>query len=364
MSFPNFESRSSEMSPPLAPPEPEDKTALMGSPLLERAEPSKDALQVARSFARLDAAERGTRIIEELAAGLDPRTMLFAPRAQFPGEEVVLEGMVGTRQLGRALIEGFQRAFPNHEVKTRLETPLRPAEFVRVVRDNQPLRAAPNPKADRVTSAWRLPDDPHPGCLAVVLRRRGLPLLGGPGEETQVSPYQGEDWMLIQLPDGYIGNVQESACEPVDTDTWRKFWDARRSPDRERALIDEARRYLGAPYVWGGASRKQGLDCSSFVQMIWARTERIVIPRDSSQQARLGAPAGLLENWADLFPGDVLFFINERGKIYHVALSLGGPGFLHADGSQGVIEQSLDPDSSVYAPKRAADFAFARRWRI
>ena len=46
--------------------------------------------------------------------------------------------------------------------------------------------------------------------------------------------------------------------------------------------MEEARSYLGAPYLWGGMSER-GIDCSGLVHMAWRRLGRLV-PRDADQQ--------------------------------------------------------------------------------
>ena len=46
-----------------------------------------------------------------------------------------------------------------------------------------------------------------------------------------------------------------------------------RQPDRrtasESAVVAEAQKYLGVPYVWGGTDPAKGLDCSGFTQLVY-----------------------------------------------------------------------------------------------
>ena len=80
-----------------------------------------------------------------------------------------------------------------------------------------------------------------------------------------------------------------------------------------------AERFLGAPYQWGGRE-SLGLDCSGLVQQTLYACAK-ACPRDSDQQARLGAPA----------PGDAL----ERGDLVfwkgHVAIVTGDNAVIHAN---------------------------------
>src|SRR5262249_36454570 len=52
--------------------------------------------------------------------------------------------------------------------------------------------------------------------------------------------------------------------------------------------VEEARRFLGAPYLWGGMTER-GIDCSGLVHMAYRRTGRLV-PRDADQQEDAGTP--------------------------------------------------------------------------
>lgn len=87
---------------------------------------------------------------------------------------------------------------------------------------------------------------------------------------------------------------------------------------RER-VVALAKRFLEAPYSWGGVSA-WGLDCSGLVQTVFGAFG-VALPRDADQQARCGAAVAL----ADAQPADLFFFPG------HVALSLGGTRFIHAN---------------------------------
>lgn len=80
-----------------------------------------------------------------------------------------------------------------------------------------------------------------------------------------------------------------------------------------------AERYLGAPYLWGGRD-SLGLDCSGLVQQALYACG-IACPRDSDQQARLGAPAPP----DALRRGDLVFW---RG---HVGMMIDADRLLHAN---------------------------------
>ena len=89
----------------------------------------------------------------------------------------------------------------------------------------------------------------------------------------------------------------------------------------EGAVVDEAMKYLGVPYLWGGTDPTKGLDCSGFTQLVYGKLG-VDLPRVSSQQATAGRPVASL---ADARAGDLLFFDydSDRPGIDHVGIYMG-----------------------------------------
>ncbi len=104
-------------------------------------------------------------------------------------------------------------------------------------------------------------------------------------------------------------------------------------------VIDAARDWLGAPYVYGGNSRR-GTDCSGLTCMAYEKGAGIKLPRSSREQAEYGSRISRDE----LRPGDLVFFTNKRGggRINHVAIYIGDNKIIHATTSQGVVVTDLD----------------------
>lgn len=90
----------------------------------------------------------------------------------------------------------------------------------------------------------------------------------------------------------------------------------------ESAVANEAQKYLGVPYVWGGTDPKKGLDCSGFTQLVYGNLG-VDLPRTASQQATAGSPVASL---AEARPGDLVFFdySSSRAGVDHVGIYLGG----------------------------------------
>ncbi|WP_240330827.1 C40 family peptidase [Sphingorhabdus sp. Alg239-R122] len=89
----------------------------------------------------------------------------------------------------------------------------------------------------------------------------------------------------------------------------------------KESIIDIARKFMGAPYVWGGRSG-DGLDCSGLVQMVLGMMG-MDAPRDSDQQmAALGSdvPEG-----EALQAGDIIFFPG------HVGIMTSSDNMIHAN---------------------------------
>jgi hypothetical protein len=94
------------------------------------------------------------------------------------------------------------------------------------------------------------------------------------------------------------------------------------------AVVAEARKYLGLPYVWGGTDPKKGLDCSGLVQLVY-KNLGYDLPRVSADQARSGRAVASL---ADAQPGDILAWDNSsrNNGADHVAIYIGNGKMIEA----------------------------------
>ena len=93
------------------------------------------------------------------------------------------------------------------------------------------------------------------------------------------------------------------------------------------AIIKEAEKYLGYPYVWGGSSPSTSFDCSGFVS--W------VINHSGWDVGRLGAQ-GLCNictpvSFANVKPGDLVFFTGtyDTPGVSHVGIYVGNNMMIH-----------------------------------
>jgi hypothetical protein len=89
----------------------------------------------------------------------------------------------------------------------------------------------------------------------------------------------------------------------------------------ESAVVAEAQKYIGVPYLWGGTDPTKGLDCSGFTKLVYDNLG-IDLPRTSSQQATSGRAVASL---TEARPGDLVFFdhSSSRAGIDHVGIYIG-----------------------------------------
>jgi cell wall-associated NlpC family hydrolase len=121
-------------------------------------------------------------------------------------------------------------------------------------------------------------------------------------------------------------------------------------------LLADARNHLDAPYR-RGASLQHGraTDCSGFVQYIY-RNFNIDLPRSSAEQSQVGKLAARQMNFAQLKPGDLLFFTRSGRLIDHVGIYLGEGKMIHAsDHRRGVTITDLTES------RMARTFVMAKR---
>ena len=96
-----------------------------------------------------------------------------------------------------------------------------------------------------------------------------------------------------------------------------------------QALMEEAAKYLGYPYVWGGSSPSTSFDCSGFVCWVYTNSGVHNLPRTTAQGIYdQCAPVSA----ADAKAGDIIFFTgtyNSAGPVSHVGIYCGNGTMIH-----------------------------------
>lgn len=90
-------------------------------------------------------------------------------------------------------------------------------------------------------------------------------------------------------------------------------------------LIQVAKKYLGAPYKFGGNSTKTGIDCSAYVKKVYSFFD-VSLPRTARDIFKKG-------DWVkknSLEKGDLVFFRTYAHFPSHVGIYIGDNKFIHA----------------------------------
>ena len=115
-------------------------------------------------------------------------------------------------------------------------------------------------------------------------------------------------------------------------------------------IVNEAMKYLGTPYVWGGTT-PSGFDCSGLVQYVCAKNG-IKVDRVTHEQIKNGTEV----KREDLQPGDLVFFKDSSGYVHHVGIYIGDDQFIHSPHTGDVVKIS-----SLNEAYYSGEFCGARR---
>lgn len=95
------------------------------------------------------------------------------------------------------------------------------------------------------------------------------------------------------------------------------------------ALMAEATKYIGYPYVWGGSSPATSFDCSGFICWVYTKSGVYSLSRTSA--------SGIYDQCSivpkeEMRPGDLIFFTGtyaSTGPVSHVGIYVGEDQMLH-----------------------------------
>ena len=96
------------------------------------------------------------------------------------------------------------------------------------------------------------------------------------------------------------------------------------------SVVAIAQRYLGIPYVYGGAS-PSGFDCSGLAMYCYAQVG-VGLSHGATDQQHASTPVPI----SALQPGDLVFFGNASYS-YHVGIYVGGGSMIHAPHTGAVV---------------------------
>ncbi len=117
------------------------------------------------------------------------------------------------------------------------------------------------------------------------------------------------------------------------------YSDTKNISNTRKAIVKEAKRWIGTPYAYSGKSRK-GTDCSGMVMTIYENVTGIKLPRNSAKQSEFCTRI----DKKNLLPGDLVFFATGKSKnrISHVGIYIGNGNMIHASTSRGVTINNIE----------------------
>ncbi|MGI8667831.1 MAG: C40 family peptidase [Jatrophihabitans sp.] len=117
-------------------------------------------------------------------------------------------------------------------------------------------------------------------------------------------------------------------------------------PAANKKVTTLAASYVGLRYVWGAEDPKIGFDCSGLVQYTYWLAAGLSTPRVAQDQFR----AARMIASGRAVPGDLVFFHDSIGSVYHVGI-YAGPGTMYAavDEAEGVRYQKIWDATATFA---------------
>ncbi|MDD6037267.1 MAG: NlpC/P60 family protein [bacterium] len=156
-------------------------------------------------------------------------------------------------------------------------------------------------------------------------------------ELTVLEEVDGGAWYEIELDDesGYVsGDYVDISMKLPKAMTMSEVKYGQGVSDVRVSLVQYALQFVGRPYVWGGTSLTNGVDCSGFTMQVYAKFG-VYLPHSSRAQPNSGRTISASEAQ----PGD-LFFYGSGGRINHVAIYMGGGRVVHASNRRDGIKIS------------------------
>lgn len=162
--------------------------------------------------------------------------------------------------------------------------------------------------------------------LNVTLKNKGLGAVILP----ELTAEEKERYLLLLQARGLKPHLfgDDIYANPSEGDSYQVPGEALSDPSFA-ALIAEAEKYLGYPYVWGGSSPSTSFDCSGFVCWVYTASGVHNLPRTTAQgiynQCARVSPS-------DAKPGDIIFFTGtyaSSGPVSHVGIYVGNGMMIH-----------------------------------
>lgn len=146
-----------------------------------------------------------------------------------------------------------------------------------------------------------------------------------------------DGWLKVELDNfqGYISSEYVTTAVSLKTgNTMKELTYGDGISDTRVDLVNFALQFVGNPYVWGGESLTNGVDCSGFTMKVYERYG-VYLPHYSASQPSYGVKISRSE----LKPGDLIFY-SSSNRIDHVAIYIGNGQVVHAANTRDGIKIS------------------------
>lgn len=137
-----------------------------------------------------------------------------------------------------------------------------------------------------------------------------------------------EGWFAVELPDG-LGHCRTGFVQ--EKNAVREELTISTKDGLRWSIVNDSLSHLGLKFVQYGTSLETGIDCSYFLNRIFA-DNGVMIP-DTPNKIR---DAGKQITMEEAEPGDIVFYVENEG-YGHVGLYLGGGYQLNCSGHSGKV---------------------------
>lgn len=165
--------------------------------------------------------------------------------------------------------------------------------------------------------------------------------LVGQDDQLSVTDEQTPGWIKVQTADGE-GYISADYATVEDTYQYAEKPQTESSEAGSgSSVISYALQFVGNPYVWGGTSLTNGVDCSGFVMQVYAHYG-ISLPHSSVALRSVGRGV----SYSEAQPGDIVCYSG------HVGIYIGGGQIVHASNPRDGIKVSTATFKSILAVRR------------
>jgi len=173
----------------------------------------------------------------------------------------------------------------------------------------------------------------------------------GEGERLEVISVL-EGWIEVDIDDekAYISADYAVVEEELDTAvTMTELLYGEGVSNVRVDMCQFAKEHVGNPYVWGGTSLTNGVDCSGFTMQIYKKYG-VKLPHSSVAQSKMGTGVTL----AQAKPGDLIFYA-KGGTVNHVGIYIGNGQVCHASNPKQGIKISPVGYRTIHSIRRYID---------